>query len=55
MKKILAELNKYSLIAAAVFAVLGVLLIVYPGKMLQYTAFVIGGVCIACGVCVPLV
>lgn len=50
MKKLLTEIKKYSLIGAIVFAVLGVLLIVAPGKMLRYTAFIIGGVCIACGV-----
>lgn len=50
MKKVLTELKKYSLITAVFFAVLGVLLIAFPGKMLQYTAFFIGGVCIACGV-----
>lgn len=50
MKKLLTELKKYSLISAIVFAVLGVLLIAAPGKMLRYTAFIIGGVCIACGV-----
>lgn len=50
MKKLLMEIKKYSLIGAIVLAVLGVLLIAAPGKMLRYTAFVIGGVCIACGV-----
>lgn len=50
MKKILTEIKKYSLIGAIVLAVLGVLLIAAPGKMLRYTAFIIGGVCIACGV-----
>lgn len=50
MKKLLTEIKKYSLIGAIVLAVLGVLLIAAPGKMLRYTAFVIGGVCIACGV-----
>lgn len=50
MKKLLAEIKKYSLIGAIVLAVLGVLLIAAPGKMLRYTAFIIGGVCIACGV-----
>lgn len=44
------EIKKYSLIGAIVLAVLGVLLIAAPGKMLRYTAFIIGGVCIACGV-----
>lgn len=51
MKKLLTEIKKYSLIGAIVLAVLGVLLIAAPGKMLRYTAFIIGGVCIACGVC----
>lgn len=50
MKKLLMEIKKYSLIGAIVLAVLGVLLIAAPGKMLRYTAFIIGGVCIACGV-----
>lgn len=50
MKKLLTEIKKYSLIGAIVLAVLGVLLIAAPGKMLRYTAFIIGGVCIACGV-----
>lgn len=50
MKKLLTELKKYSLISAIVLAVLGVLLIAAPSKMLRYTAFIIGGVCIACGV-----
>lgn len=50
MKKLLTEIKKYSLIGAIVLAVLGVLLIAAPGKMLRYTAFIIGGLCIACGV-----
>ena len=50
MKKLLMEIKKYSLIGAIVLAVLGVLLIAAPSKMLRYTAFIIGGVCIACGV-----
>lgn len=48
--KFLSEIKKYSLIVIAITAVLGVLLIAMPDKMLAYTALFIGGAFTACGV-----
>ncbi|MEZ3420458.1 MAG: DUF308 domain-containing protein [Eubacterium sp.] len=50
MKKILSEIKKYSLIVIVVTAVLGILLIAMPDKMLAYTALFIGGAFTACGI-----
>lgn len=50
MRKILTEIKKYSIILIIVCAVLGALLIAFPGKMLAYTSLFIGGAFIACGV-----
>lgn len=50
MRKILNEIKKYSLIVIIITAVLGVLLIAMPDKMLAYTALFIGGAFTACGV-----
>ncbi len=50
MKRILSEIKKYSLIVIVVTAVLGVLLIAMPDKMLAYTALFIGGAFTACGI-----
>ena len=50
MRKILTEVKKYSLILIIVCAVLGVLLIAFPDKMLAYTSLFIGGAFIACGI-----
>lgn len=49
MRRIFQELKKYSLIVIIVTAVLGVLLIAFPDKMIAYTSIVIGGCFIACG------
>ncbi len=50
MRKILTEIKKYSIIVIIITAVLGVLLIAIPDKMLAYTALFIGGAFTACGV-----
>lgn len=50
MRNLLAQIKKYSIIFIIVTAVLGVLLIAFPQNMLAYTALVIGGALIACGV-----
>lgn len=50
MRKILSELQKYSIIIIAITAVLGILLIAMPDRMLAYTALFIGGAFTACGV-----
>lgn len=50
MKKILTEIKKYSIIVIIITAVLGVLLAVYPDKMLAYTALFVGGAFTACGI-----
>lgn len=49
MKRILIEIKKYSLIVIAVTAVLGILLVAFPDKMLAYTSLFIGGAFIVCG------
>lgn len=50
MRKILSEIKKYSIIVIVITAVLGVLLIAMPDKMLAYTALFIGGAFTACGI-----
>ncbi|MDE6723066.1 MAG: DUF308 domain-containing protein [Eubacterium sp.] len=50
MRKILSEIKKYSIVVIVITAVLGVLLIAIPDKMLAYTALFIGGAFTACGV-----
>lgn len=50
MRRILTEVKKYSLILIIVCAVLGVLLIAFPDKMLAYISLFIGGAFIACGI-----
>lgn len=50
MRKVLAEIKKYSIIIIIVCAVLGALLIAFPDRMLEYTSLFIGGAFIACGV-----
>ena len=50
MRKILSEIKKYSIVVIVITAVLGVLLIAMPDKMLAYTALFIGGAFAACGV-----
>lgn len=54
MKKFLANLQKYSFIIIGITAVLGVLLLVFPDKMLAYTSFFIGAAFIICG-CLAIV
>lgn len=49
MKKILFSLKRYSLLVIVVTAVLGVLLVAFPGQMLSYTAYFLGGGIIICG------
>lgn len=50
MRKILTEIKKYSIVVIVITAVLGILLIAMPDKMLAYTALFIGGAFTACGV-----
>lgn len=50
MRKILAEIKKYSIVFIVVCAVLGSLLIAFPDKMLSYVSLFIGGAFIVCGV-----
>ena len=50
MRKILSEIKKYSIFVIVITAVLGVLLIAIPDRMLAYTALFIGGAFTACGV-----
>ena len=50
MRKILNEIKKYSIVVIVITAVLGVLLITMPDKMLAYTALFVGGAFTACGV-----
>ncbi len=50
MREIYQEIKKYSLIVIAVTAFLGVLLIAFPDRMVAYTAIVIGGCFILCGI-----
>lgn len=50
MRKILTEIKKYSIIIMIVSAVLGVLLIAFPDRMLAYTSLFMGGAFIACGI-----
>lgn len=50
MRKILMEIKKYSIIIMIVSAVLGVLLIAFPDRMLAYTSLFMGGAFIACGI-----
>ena len=50
MRKILSELKKYSIVVIVITAVLGLLLITMPDRMLAYTALFVGGAFTACGV-----
>ena len=50
MRKILNEIKKYSIVVIVITAVLGVLLITMPDRMLAYTALFVGGAFTACGV-----
>lgn len=50
MRRILTEIKKYSIIIIIVSAVLGVLLIAFPDRMLAYTSLFMGGAFIACGI-----
>lgn len=50
MRKILTEIKKYSIIIMIVSAVLGVLLIAFPDRMLAYASLFMGGAFIACGI-----
>lgn len=50
MKRILTEIKKYSIVIIIITAVLGVLLVAMPDKMLAYTALFIGGAFTACGI-----
>ena len=50
MRKILSEIKKYSIVVIAITAVLGVLLIAMPDRMLAYTALFVGGAFTACGI-----
>lgn len=50
MRKILTEIKKYSIIIIIITAVLGVLLIAIPDRMLAYTALCVGGAFTASGV-----
>lgn len=50
MKKIITEVKKYSIILIVASALLGVLLVAFPDKMIQYTALFAGGALVACGV-----
>lgn len=54
MKKFLNGLQKYSFIIISITAILGALLLAFPGKMLAYTAFFIGAAFIICG-CLAIV
>lgn len=49
MRRFFQEIKKYSLIVIIVTAVLGVLLIAFPDKMIAYTSIVIGGCFMVCG------
>lgn len=50
MSEFFVKLKKYSIITIVVTALLGILLIAYPDKMIQYTALIVGGGIIALGV-----
>lgn len=50
MREIFQEIKKYSLIVIAVTAVLGILLVAFPEQTITYTAVVIGGCFILCGI-----
>lgn len=49
MRGIFQEIKKYSIIVIVVTAVLGILLMAFPDKMIAYTSIVIGGCFIICG------
>ncbi len=50
MKNFLINIKKYSLVVIIITAVLGVLLIAYPDKMLTYAAYILGVGIIVCGI-----
>lgn len=50
MKDFLKEMKKYSMIFVGVTAIVGILLIAFPGQAIIYTSIAIGGCIMACGV-----
>lgn len=50
MRKVFEKIKKYSIITMVVTAALGGMLIAYPEKTIEYTAVVLGGCFILCGI-----
>lgn len=50
MRKAFEKIKKYSIITMIITAVLGAMLILYPEKTISYTAIVMGGCFILCGI-----